>query len=154
MSQQECVLCRRDGATTPETPAVWVICVSDSPLIYACTAHLESAKKEIKERHGHELSYSVVPLTEEREKALGRAQKLSAEAQQAAAARVKLKKAVKSGSNYGRCSSCGNRVRVARKEWDRAANPKCPNCGGLLEREQQAMSPRELRRHENGLRRD
>jgi len=156
MVQENCQLCRRDGATTPEIPATWVICTSSgAPLIYTCDDHLECAKKVVAERHGTALTYHVVLLTDDTEKMLQLArQRLPAKEQPLASARIKLKKVNKAGSNMGTCRVCRKRFRVAKREWDRAANPKCPACGGMLDREEQAMTPRELTRHERAMRRD
>lgn len=31
------------------------------------------------------------------------------------------------------CRDCGHKQEVARKEWDRAARPRCLACGGLVD---------------------
>lgn len=155
MVQEICQLCRRRGATTPERPATWAVCTSGAPLIYVCEDHLTQGRKEVTNRHGDALVYENVLLTDDVERMFQFAsQSLPAKERLSASARIKLKKIKKAGSNTGICRVCEKRVRVNKKEWDRASNPKCPVCGGMLDREEQAMTSRELARHENFLRRD
>lgn len=155
MAQENCELCERDGAATPEIPAKFAICTSGVPLIYTCHEHLVQAKQVVTKRYGMKHDYHAILLTDDSEKAFQLARlRLPENEQQLASARIKLKEIVKSGSNMGVCGSCGERVKVAKREWDRAANPRCPACGAMLSREEQAMTPRELARHEQSLRRD
>lgn len=34
----------------------------------------------------------------------------------------------------GQCRDCGEKAAVESREWGRSAKPRCPKCGGLLDR--------------------
>lgn len=155
MAQENCELCEERGATTPEKAATWAVCLSGVPLIYVCEDHLAQAQRIVAQRHGVDLAYDAILLTADTERMLQLASVgLPSCERPLASARIKLKTIRKAGSNYGVCRMCHKRCKVSKKEWDRAANPKCSGCGGLLDREEHAMTPRELTRHERALRRD
>lgn len=59
-------------------------------------------------------------------------------------------------SDWSRCCSCGQRARIRKKLWLRAARPRCGACGGPLEQsETDSLSEAQMREvptgHSHGL---
>ena len=155
MTQEICQFCRRNGATTLEIPAMYVICILETPIFYVCEAHLASAKKEFVERYGTALACRVVLLSDDTERKFQFVlQGLPAKERPLASARISLRMIRKAGSNTGICRGCGTHTRVTKKEWDRVSNPRCSVCGGMLDRAEPAMTKKELLRHESAVRRN